>query len=168
MKILPVIMCGVFVCGIVYRASSATRLTCQELGYDKSGDTSICAGALVKCPLDLTKFNCVSKSEIINSVRLDWNKIQKCIFGPKDNHDASHVRTWSAPKDGVIFGAYEDIRNVSSYMSINNKSVAYRMTNLQGQRGYLFLQVNKGDSVRLQVYLNDRDCIDFVPYVGQK
>lgn len=75
---------------------------------------------------------------------------------------SSNKCSYTAPKDGFIYAAIGDITNVGAFITVNgNRSST--ITGIQKQKGFVFLQLQKGDQIVIEASAVDGY---FVPYAG--
>uniref|UniRef100_UPI004028099D hypothetical protein n=1 Tax=Candidatus Scatocola faecipullorum TaxID=2840917 RepID=UPI004028099D len=59
--------------GNVYAQTCGAQPSCSDLGYSYTGSTSDCVGPALKCPFNTSYFNCIKKSEMVNTIIPDYS-----------------------------------------------------------------------------------------------
>ena len=135
--------------GNVYAQTCGAQPSCSSLGYTYTGSTSDCVNTPMKCPFNTTYFNCVKKTEVLDTMELDFSQQKKISSG------------YTVPKNGMILGSIRDITNYGSVFKVNNFNIS--LTSVKDQRATVYFPVKAGDYIIMEGREID---VYFVPFAG--
>ena len=137
--------------GNVYAQTCGAQPSCADLGYTLTS-TADCIGTPLKCPFDKTKYNCVKKNEMVNTIVPNYSSY-KNLSANGTTYTVGSGALASYSCGWVLFENY-DVNgglNRFSYWYINNKEVG-RQTSGAGNAWTTFNSaiffVNKNDTFK--------------------
>ena len=137
------------IAGNVYAQTCGAQPSCSDLGYSYTGSTSDCVGPALKCPFNTSYFNCVKKTEVLDTMELDFSQQKKISSG------------YTVPKNGMILGSIRDITDYGSVFKVNNFNIS--LTSVKDQRATVYFPVKVGDYIIMEGREID---VYFVPFAG--
>ncbi|MCX4349017.1 MAG: hypothetical protein OSJ76_04440 [Alphaproteobacteria bacterium] len=170
MKLPIIIATGTLTTAIAYNAYALTcgaQPSCDSLGYKYTGATTDCLNTPIKCPFNSSYFNCVKKSEVVNTILPDYgikkNLSSNILYTVGSSSVGYHKCIWVQFYSG---GRARNAENDFTEWFINSRQVgASATTNDDYIMGFYLLF--EGDTFKLKAGMsNGNDRLYYTPCKG--